>query len=65
MSEPLTITCLNGEIVETKMIRQHRDGRLCYNGTTGIFYVVDNDKDVEIDMDIVELVLHQKKWSFV
>jgi len=58
----VTITCLNGGTVSVRVVRLYLKGRLCYDCVKKKFYVVDNKEDVEIDMDLVELTYHIKKF---
>lgn len=59
----IIINCLSGETINVKFVSQYRKGRMCFSHDMKKFYVVDNNQDVELDMDITELMLNIKPWK--
>lgn len=59
-----TIYCRDGQTRDLKVVRQYSNGILCYDLKEHEFHVAAIDEDVELDMDVTELVIHIKPWSY-
>lgn len=55
------VKCLNGNTVEALFVKQYLKGKMFYYEGD---FIVTNNNNVEIDMDVVELVLHKPKFEY-